>query len=857
MTTPTDPLYADQWHLTLIGDIERIWDDYTGAGVQVGVYDDGVDYTHEDLDDNYDSSLQVEDDQGQEVDPFPVNYIPAPFPRSDAHGTAVAGIIAGEANGVGGTGVSYGASVTGVNIFGTDVYGNVNGATDEFIAVVLQGVAFDISQNSWGATPFQTADASLAGNGFAADLEDAYAVLSSDGRGGLGTVITQAAGNDGLDANRDGINASRYTITVAATDEQGNVQSYSNYGSSILVAAPAAAVTTDLAGVAGTSDGDYMDDFGGTSAATPVVSGVVALMLEANPDLGWRDVQNILAASASLTGSDLGGPATGFEDGAWYVNGDDNWNGGGMHVHTSYGFGMVNAYNAVRMAEVWSLFYPIAATSENEQVVSSGTRTLGGAGGLAIPDSSASTVSFTLTIEESISIEHVALTLDIDSQRIGDLRVVLISPEGTEVDVVLNSNQVRTSADGEWVYGIEGLRGELSAGTWTVEITDMRENRTSTVSSASLEVYGSTPTTDDVHHITDEFLVMVDFDASRAVVTDTNGGTDWLNFAAVAGSVNLSLVAGQTFSVDGAVWGSLSAGSSFENIVAGDGDDTLTGNNGDNVIYGMRGNDVLNGGDGDDVVSGDVGNDVLSGGIGLDSLAGGAGNDRLDGGTDADVMSGEQGRDTYVVDHADDSIENEMKKQDGGGFDRVESSVSANLATGTEMLVLTGDAEIAGAGRKVAPDGVIGNGADNYLSGWGGDDGLHGKAGDDVLHGGAGWDWLTGAAGADTFVYLATGESAPGWVDRDVIHGFEPQTDAIDLHAIDANTLLPGNQAFAFIGTDEFSGQGVFSAGELRDTKWNDRNFTLLEMDTDGDGVADMQIFVTGTSMVSAGDFLL
>ena len=849
MTTPTDPLYSTQWHLGLIGDIETIWEEYVGAGVQVGVYDDGVDYGHEDLDGNYDSSLQVVDDLGQTVDPFPANYIPAPFPDSDLHGTAVAGIIAAEANGVGGTGVAYGASITGVNIFGPDVYGYINATSnDEFIAIVLQGVAFDISQNSWGSTPRQSATSSLAGTGFSADLEAAYAVLSSQGRDGLGTVITQAAGNDGLDANRDGINASRFTISVAATDELGNVASYSNFGAAILVAAPAAAVTTDLAGTAGSSTTDYMDDFGGTSAATPVVSGVVALMLEANTDLGWRDVQNILAASASMTGSDLGSSATGFEDGTWYVNSADTWNGGGMHVHTSYGYGMVNAYNAVRMAEVWTLFDPVAATSSNEQTVSSGVVVLGGAGGLAVPDTSSSSLFFTLTVDEAISIEHVALTLDIDSDRIGDLRVVLTSPEGTEVVVVLNSAQVRNPVDGEWVYGIESLRGELSAGTWTVEITDMRTGKLSTVSSASLEVFGSSSGVDDVHTITDEFAIMVADDASRAVLSDNNGGTDWLNFAAVSDAVLLGLNEGQAFAVDGTLYGSLSADSAFENAVTGDGDDYIGGNGLDNALYGMRGNDVLEGVQGDDQLYGDVGND---------SLRGGDGTDRLDGGLDSDLMMGELGSDTYVVDNAGDLISAEIGYSAGGGTDRVESSISYVLAVGTEILSLQGSSDLTGTGRVMASDALLGNSGGNLLEGRGGNDRLNGNEGNDVLIGGEGRDWLVGDAGADVFVFRHAADSGLGWIERDFIKDFEQGEDVIDLSEIDANWLVAGDQGFNFIGSADFSGLGAASAGEVRGYNWYGRAFTLLEMDTNGDGLADMQIFVNGNSALSAGDFVL
>ena len=96
---------------------------------------------------------------------------------------------------------------------------------------------------------------------------------------------------------------------------------------------------------------DYQGTFGGTSAASPTVAGVVALMLQANPNLGWRDVQEILSYSSRHVGSAVGAARIGYEDNAWTFNGADNWNGGGLHFSNDYGFGLVNTLAAVRLAE--------------------------------------------------------------------------------------------------------------------------------------------------------------------------------------------------------------------------------------------------------------------------------------------------------------------------------------------------------------------------------------------------------------------------------------------------------------------------------------------------------------------------
>lgn len=287
MSNPLDPLYSSQWHFDLLGDIETIWDEFDGSGVTVAVYDDGLQYTHPDLNDNYDSSQHFSFG-GTIYDPTPIDLF------NDGHGTSVAGIIAAENNGIGGVGVAWGATLTGVNLLEDIQYGrDGNPATWSFVdrafyqAALQHAANFDIMSNSWGVTPLYSSRQSLdayVSFGDAASFE----FLVDNGRDGLGTIITQAAGNDTMNLNGDGLNAMRQTISVAATGTNGTIEWYSNWGAGLLIAAPAASVTTDLTGNFGDAFGDYMTDFGGTSAATPVVSGVVALMLDAESGLGWR-----------------------------------------------------------------------------------------------------------------------------------------------------------------------------------------------------------------------------------------------------------------------------------------------------------------------------------------------------------------------------------------------------------------------------------------------------------------------------------------------------------------------------------------------------------------------------------------
>src|SRR5207244_839354 len=106
---------------------------------------------------------------------------------------------------------------------------------------------------------------------------------------------------DGDNVNEHNFQNSIYTIAVAATDVNGKVASFSTPGAALLVSAPGVGIVTDdRAGNLGFVSGDYVS-ISGTSFAAPEVTGVIALMLEANPNLGYRDIQQILAYSSHQT----------------------------------------------------------------------------------------------------------------------------------------------------------------------------------------------------------------------------------------------------------------------------------------------------------------------------------------------------------------------------------------------------------------------------------------------------------------------------------------------------------------------------------------------------------------------------
>lgn len=256
---------------------------------------------------------------------------------------------------------------------------------------------------------------------------DAIEQAATEGRHGLGTIMVYGAGNDrakGYDAGLSTLTANPYTITVGAINRIGDIgagnginQAFSNRGANILIAAPGSNIFTSgiqLENANGSVFGADSAETQGTSFATPIVSGVVALMLQANPGLSYRDVQAILAVTASKNFG--AGTQTGT---VWYSNHDNDWNGQGMHYSHDYGFGMVNALAAVRLAETWVSEgnTPNWAGAVQDNVA-------------AVPDLGKQVLSFNIT--KKVEVEQIRVNLKLDHPRWSDLVITLISPTGTQ-----------------------------------------------------------------------------------------------------------------------------------------------------------------------------------------------------------------------------------------------------------------------------------------------------------------------------------------------------------------------------------------------------------------------------------------
>ncbi|HEX8525637.1 calcium-binding protein, partial [Allosphingosinicella sp.] len=203
----------------------------------------------------------------------------------------------------------------------------------------------------------------------------------------------------------------------------------------------------------------------------------------------------------------------------------------------------------------------------------------------------------------------------------------------------------------------------------------------------------------------------------------------------------------------------------------------------------------------------------------------------------------------YYVDNGGDVIQ----ENGGEGYDAAYASASYRLAAGAEVEQLGTRNYLSTAAIDLAGNefnnNVIGSNGANLLEGMGGSDTLTGLDGNDILDGGAGQDFLEGGVGADIFRFTSASHSAPGSADR--ISDFVSGTDKIDLSAIDANTGVPGDQAFAYIGSGAFTN----SAGQLR-VVGAGTGIWEVQGDTNGDGVADFLITVYSAAAPTAGDFI-
>lgn len=276
-----DPSYASSWALPKIA-APTAWDTANGSGVTIAILDTGVDGSHPDLAANlvpgwnlFDNNADTSDVQG--------------------HGTSVAGSAAMVGNnGTGSAGVAWRANIMPLRISGLDGWA--------YFSTIAQGVTWAADNGA------RVANVSYGVSG-SASVQSAANYMRSKGG-----VVVAAAGNSGVE---EAIAAHDSMLSISATGNTDTRASWSSFGNYVDLAAPGVSI------YAPTRGGGYAN-VSGTSFASPITAGTVALMFSANPRLTPADVDAILKATAV----DLG--TAGFDK--------------------YYGFGRIDAARAVAQA---------------------------------------------------------------------------------------------------------------------------------------------------------------------------------------------------------------------------------------------------------------------------------------------------------------------------------------------------------------------------------------------------------------------------------------------------------------------------------------------------------------------------
>jgi subtilisin family serine protease len=728
------------------------WQEGRGSGVTVALVDDGFDPATTAQYGNFSTALSRSFASGGSA--------AVGEPAGGFHGTTTSGLIGA----AGQSGMPVGIAPAST-IIGVKVSFSACTLTSFVQAESYASLVSSVVNNSWAFNGF--------GNGEPADPAFAgwYASIQAAvryGRGGLGSVVVFAGGNDRADRNDlalQPVTADYRAIAVAASDPNGTIASYSNPGAAILVSAIGNAVVVPATGGSGALTES------GTSYAAPTVAGIVALMLSVNPLLGWRDVQEILADSAYApmpsAGSFAGNAAT-------------RWNGGGMHVSTDFGFGVVDAGVAVNLARAWSL-RSTSANLANQSAVR--------AVPIAVPVGGSA--SSTLMLTANLRVQHVQVTIDDTNLPVAATRLVLISPGGTQsvlleyagcVGGIDRTGGLDLSGD---VITSNAFWGEMAAGSWVLQLQDSGGRALGVVRDWRLTVLGDAASVATPLVYTPEFARLAAGDPARAVVTPRGATT--IDVIALPGATTIDLNGGAGV-IDG-IPVMVGAGLRSANANGSTGSVTLIGL--------AAGGSQLSGGDAASSLTG-AGRDVFQGGLGSTTISTGRGGSLIQlcsaGPSQATILSG--GSDTIWAGMATVSITDTGGRGDviyaqaatlsfingtgassvlsgsgtvlvqagaGGGVYYAGSGSGSRLMAGTGLVIFYGaaDGDVLTAAGNAGDRLVAGAGAETLSGGT--------STGAITLVGGAGADRMIAGAGRTTFVVgTGTDSIAIGGI-RDII----------------------------------------------------------------------------------------
>lgn len=462
---PSPNNFGGQWHLgnNISGanvNVAPAWNrNVTGAGVVIGIVDSGVEGAHEDIAPNYSAANSFD---------FINNSSTITLLSGDVHGHAVAGVAAARGgNNIGVTGAAPFATVSTQRVF--------NGGSAGSDAAFVNGTLFN---SSGGNTTIKIKNHSYGISApYVTDTNQVNAVITSSA---AGTIHVVAAGNDrgntGQDSNRKDFQNQPQVITVAALGRNGVFSDYSCFGANVFITAPSNSAgqlgitTTDRTGSLGYNNGsgdytnaNYTAGFGGTSSASPLAAGVIALAKEVNPNMDVRLAKHLLVRTSTIVDA---GDVTATSDGGWRTN------AAGFRFNQNYGFGLINA-DALTAAAGQFFVTPLVTNNSGTQTVNA-----------AIPDNNATGVTRTVTNNIAGFMEEVEVTVSITHQARGNIEIYITSPSGYVSR--LNRFFTSTTDNVNWTFLSNAFWGEQAQGVWSVNVRDVTASNTGTWNSFSV-----------------------------------------------------------------------------------------------------------------------------------------------------------------------------------------------------------------------------------------------------------------------------------------------------------------------------------------------------------------------------------
>jgi len=448
-----DPEWDKQWYMHDDSEhgrtmnISGAWRlGFTGKNVVVTILDDGIEKDHPDLIQNYEP-LASYDINGNDSDPQPR----LTATNDNKHGTRCAGEVAAAANNnICNVGVAYNARIGGIRLLDGEVTDLV-----ESMALSFRPDLIDIYSASWGPD-----DDGKTVDGPATLAQAAFENGIKYGRRGLGSIYVWASGNGGKDddnCNCDGYTNSIYTVSISSATENGNIPWYSESCSSTLATTYSSGASDEKQVVSTDLRSQCTENHTGTSASAPMAAGIIALALEANRDLSWRDVQYLIIETAKPK----------------YLNALD-WktNGVGKRVSHAFGFGMMDAAQFVIKAQQWKAVPQQHVCQQTDPKIVAKTYKRHERVIIQM-----NTDACQNTENEINYLEHVQSKVSVRVKYRGNLQIFLTSPMGTN-STLLGRRVEDDSTDGfnNWPFMTVHNWGESPRGMWTLEIVDIENN---------------------------------------------------------------------------------------------------------------------------------------------------------------------------------------------------------------------------------------------------------------------------------------------------------------------------------------------------------------------------------------------